>query len=206
MRTRSTAHPGGGGAGFGAGGFFAALAVLLLQGAAFGAERRLTVLFTGDNGGEIADCGCAHNPSGGLARRKTAIDAARKEGPVLVLDSGNALFKVVSYVSDNAQAKAGLIAHALVKMGTAGMAVGARDLSYGPEFLKALAASQDGQTYDSLMFAGESLLELGEAEQADAIFARVLEVFGADPAFQVTKDETRLLRTRIRKAAALREQ
>lgn len=38
-------------------GFILALALALLSLPALGAEKKLTVLFTGDNGGEVAPCG-----------------------------------------------------------------------------------------------------------------------------------------------------
>ena len=54
------------------------VAVLLLMPlGALAAPKRLVLLFTGDNRGEIAPCGCKAEPQGGLARRKTAIDAER---------------------------------------------------------------------------------------------------------------------------------
>ncbi len=75
------------------------------------------------------------------------------------------------------------------------------------QFLQALAASESGQTYDSLMFAGESLLALGEAEQADVIFDRVLETYSKDDVFRKQKDSgDRLLRARLRKVEAVRKQ
>lgn len=72
-------------------------------------------------------------------------------------------------------------------------------------FLEALTTSEAGQTYDSLMFAGEALLKLGEAERAFAIFDRVLANHGEEAEFQAPGDR-RLLRTRLRRAEALRKQ
>src|SRR5262249_18697564 len=79
------------------------------------------------------------------------------------------------------------------------------------QFLAALVASQSGQSYESLMFAGESMLNLkadtreqgtSQAKEAAAVFERVLKAYEKDPAFQ--KAPERLLRTRIRLAEALR--
>ncbi len=109
------------------------LGCLVLAGPALAADRALTLMFTGDNGGEIATCGCRVNPTGGLARRKTVVEKARAAGPVLVLDAGNALFKGPgSKEKDRAE----LILKAMGQLGTAAMAAGARDLTLGAQFLK----------------------------------------------------------------------
>jgi 2',3'-cyclic-nucleotide 2'-phosphodiesterase (5'-nucleotidase family) len=82
----------------------AALLLLLLLGAgatlALGAGKApteapapastLTLITTASNRGEVKDCGCQHDPRGGLARRQYAIDSLRKErGPILLLDAGD---------------------------------------------------------------------------------------------------------------------
>lgn len=72
-------------------------------------------------------------------------------------------------------------------------------------FLESLAESESGQTYDSMMFAGESLLKLDEADRAFAIFDKVLAAHAEDATFQAP-DDRRLLRTRLRRAEALRKQ
>src|SRR4051812_7282059 len=87
----------------------------------------LTVLFTGDNAGEVAPCGCKHVPAGGLARRKTLIESARKEGPVLVLDAGNALFQRPGVLDGAIEHRARFVLKAMGEVETAAMAVGVRD-------------------------------------------------------------------------------
>ncbi len=100
-------------------------------------EKPLTLLFTGDNGGEVAPCGCKHVPSGGLARRKSLVESTRKDGPLLVVDSGNALFQHTGMAVDGAmQHRARFILKAMGQVGTSAMAVGARDLVAGPAWLK----------------------------------------------------------------------
>lgn len=114
------------------------LVCLLLSLAARAGEKKLTVLVTGDNRGELSQCGCSHLPSGGLARRKTVVDQARATGPVLLLDAGNALFKETA--SDEAsKEKARFILETMGELQTAAMAAGPRDLSAGPDFLKSTA-------------------------------------------------------------------
>ncbi len=77
--------------------------------------------------------------------------------------------------------------------------------AYG-EFLQALANSKSGQTYDSLMFAGESLLSIGKPAEALPIFDRVLQTYSKDQNFLKAEGATdRLLRAELRKAEALRK-
>lgn len=117
------------------------VAVLLLVGLPLEVEaapRRLVLLFTGDNRGEIAPCGCKAEPQGGLARRKTAVEAERVRGlPVVLLDSGNALFRDPGRSADPlVRQRAELVLEQMEALGTAAMAVGERDLSLGLSFLK----------------------------------------------------------------------
>ncbi|MBX6313680.1 MAG: hypothetical protein IRY99_12290 [Isosphaeraceae bacterium] len=75
------------------------------------------------------------------------------------------------------------------------------------EFLSALASSQAGQSYESLMFAGESMLDLGMAKDAAAIFKKVLDTYSKDAEFQKNPNAaTALLRAKLRLAEALRKQ
>ena len=74
-------------------------------------------------------------------------------------------------------------------------------------FLTTLAASKTGQTYDSLQWAGEGLLTLDANEEAEKVFDRVLKEFTQDPEFaQQPGARNKLLRTRVKLAAALRGQ
>ncbi|KFE69636.1 5'-nucleotidase [Hyalangium minutum] len=100
--------------------------------------RRLVLILTGDNRGEIAPCGCKQEPQGGLARRKTAIDAERAQGlPMVLMDAGNALFKEPSRSTDPlVQQRAELVLDQMEAQGTVAMAVGTRDLSQGLAYLQ----------------------------------------------------------------------
>nr|WP_246357304.1 5'-nucleotidase [Pyxidicoccus fallax] len=113
-------------------------AVLLMSVEAHAAPRRLVLLMTGDNQGEIAPCGCKAEPQGGLARRKTAVDAERARGiPVVLLDAGNALFrKPVRQDEPLVTRRAELVLEQMEALGTAAMAVGQRDLSQGLGWLQ----------------------------------------------------------------------
>jgi tetratricopeptide (TPR) repeat protein len=73
------------------------------------------------------------------------------------------------------------------------------------QFIQALADSKTGQTYDSLRFAGEQLLMLGRAPEADKIFDRIL----ADPTLTkgtTPQERNKMLIVRLRKVEALRKQ
>jgi tetratricopeptide (TPR) repeat protein len=74
-------------------------------------------------------------------------------------------------------------------------------------FLTTLAESKTGQTYDSLQWAGESLLTLDAYREAEEVLQRVLKEFAKDPQFlQQPTGRNHLLRTRLKLAAALRGQ
>jgi 2',3'-cyclic-nucleotide 2'-phosphodiesterase (5'-nucleotidase family) len=111
---------------------------LLLCVNAHAAPRRLVLLLTGDNQGEIAPCGCKKEPQGGLARRKTAVDAEKARGlPVVLLDAGNALFrKPVRQDEPSVLQRAELVLEQMEAQGTVAMAVGQRDLSQGLAWLQ----------------------------------------------------------------------
>ncbi|HYO66128.1 MAG TPA: 5'-nucleotidase [Archangium sp.] len=115
------------------------MAVLLLMPlGALAAPKRLVMLFTGDNRGEIAPCGCKQEPQGGLARRKTAIAAERARGlPLVLMDAGNALFREPGrQEGDILRQRAELVLEQMEAQGTAAMAVGERDLSQGLPYLQ----------------------------------------------------------------------
>ena len=72
-------------------------------------------------------------------------------------------------------------------------------------FLTTLAAAKSGQTYESLEWAGESLLSLDAFAEAEEVLRRVLKEFTEDPQFlQQPNGRMSLLRTRLKLAAALR--
>ncbi len=73
-----------------------------------------------------------------------AITREREKGvPVLVLDAGNALFKLPADVGDPSQAeRAKFLLEQMDALGTAAMGVGARDLSLGLGFLRKQAAGK----------------------------------------------------------------
>jgi len=75
------------------------------------------------------------------------------------------------------------------------------------KFLTALINAKSGQTYDSLQWAGENMLTLGNSKEAGAVFNRILETSAKEPSFLgANGGEERLLRTKLKLAAALRGQ
>jgi tetratricopeptide (TPR) repeat protein len=74
-------------------------------------------------------------------------------------------------------------------------------------FLTTLAGARSGQTYESLEWAGESLLSLDAFAESEHVLRRVLKEFTEDPQFlQQPSGRMSLLRTRLKLAAALRGQ
>ena len=74
-------------------------------------------------------------------------------------------------------------------------------------FLKALTENKSGQTYESLQWAAEQLLELDAGAEAEAVLRRVLDESVRSPDFLNSEGSSeRLLRTKLRLASALRLQ
>lgn len=74
------------------------------------------------------------------------------------------------------------------------------------KFLTALAESKSGQSFDSLMFAGNAMLALEMPKQAIVVFDRVLKDYGKDPAMKVDPQKGGpLLRLNLKRAEALRK-
>ncbi len=72
-------------------------------------------------------------------------------------------------------------------------------------FLTTLSGAKSGQTYESLEWAGESLLSLDAFKESEDVLQRVLKDYGEDPQFlQQPNGKMSLLRTRLKLAAALR--
>jgi tetratricopeptide (TPR) repeat protein len=74
-------------------------------------------------------------------------------------------------------------------------------------FLTTLAESKTNQTYESLEWAGESLLRLESSQDAEKVFRRILTEYIQDPQFlQQAGGKGKVLRTKLALAAALRDQ
>ncbi len=74
-------------------------------------------------------------------------------------------------------------------------------------FLTALTESQSGQSYESLEWAGESLLALNAGAEAEKVLKRVLNESINNPTFLNQEGaKVRIMRTKLKLAAALRIQ
>jgi hypothetical protein len=74
------------------------------------------------------------------------------------------------------------------------------------KFLTAVANSKSGQSYDSLEWAGENMLKIGQPKEAADVLKGVLTTYEKDEAFlKQPESANRLLRTRLKLAAAFRD-
>ena len=74
------------------------------------------------------------------------------------------------------------------------------------EFLQALAGSESGQTFDSLLFAGNAMLEMEMVPEALGVFEKMLKTYENDAQFkQNPNSATSLLLLKLKKAIALRK-
>jgi tetratricopeptide (TPR) repeat protein len=74
------------------------------------------------------------------------------------------------------------------------------------KFLNALVASKSGQTYESLQWAGENMLTLGNPKAAHDVFEQVLKTYDNEKFLAQPGGPEKILRTRIKLAASLRDQ
>lgn len=106
-------------------------------------DASFRLVYSQSNFGNIEPCACNNRTVGGFPRRKTYLDAARSEGrPVLVLDSGDALFTerfLPPEMIGQAKRKAQAIAGAFVKCGVDAMTFGELDLTAGGNFFRQVA-------------------------------------------------------------------
>ena len=96
--------------------------------------RTLTLVYTGKTNGYLENCGCKVNQSGGVARRATALERARKQDPaVLVLDAGDAFLRpekqnALDFLSREEQT---LYLQTMALMRYQAAAVGTTELTFG---------------------------------------------------------------------------
>lgn len=122
----------------------------------------LTILFSANNHGEREDCGCKHNPLGGLTRRQTLVELAgepsAKESKrwwgsdlaepdaLFVVDAGDLFFRSTTLdhhppgLQDEARAHAKAVAAAMAVAPPDAANVGEVDLVFGLDTYKQLVA------------------------------------------------------------------
>ena len=72
-------------------------------------------------------------------------------------------------------------------------------------FLVNLLKSKSDQTFDSLLWAGESLLTLGKPSEANGVFQNLIKTYGSDSKFLAMPEApSRLLRVKLRLSASYR--
>lgn len=119
------------------------------SGCSLTAESEPVTLAFGVRGeGEIEPCGCPENPRGGIARRVHAIEQLRRDGPLVVVDAGLSLTRMVpvSKVAgdmEQRQIKAELIAGAFAASQTDAISLGATDWALGVDYVRKLVTEHD---------------------------------------------------------------
>jgi len=104
------------------------------------AKPTFTLFALAELRGQIGPCGCTSDPLGDISRTVEVVDAARKQGPVLVVDAGSTLYSqspVPDHLATQEELKADLIADIYqhdLKVGALG--VGPMDLAKGPGELR----------------------------------------------------------------------
>ena len=101
----------------------------------------ITILYSGNVGGEIDICGC-RIPKGGLAKRSTFIRQQKVKDPnTLILDSGSLLYdktKLAENFQVNSRRKAALVVEMVKKIGIDATNVSSMDLANSADSLLAL--------------------------------------------------------------------
>jgi hypothetical protein len=104
------------------------------------AKPSFTLFALAELRGQIGPCGCTSDPLGDISRTVQVVNAARAQGPVLVVDAGSTLYSqspVPDHLATQEELKADLIADIYqhdLKVGALG--VGPMDLAKGPDKLR----------------------------------------------------------------------
>lgn len=105
------------------------------------AQRQVVIALTSGDVGEVVDCGCTHNPQGGLARRALWWrERTRGQPHTLLLDAGGLLVRSPGVPVERpgeVQFRGEVFAKAYAQMGYAALNVGAHELAYGVQGLRA---------------------------------------------------------------------
>lgn len=144
------------------------------------------------------------NPTGGLPRRKTALEGLQKAGPTLVFDSGNALFEHDGDATEATKARAAFVLETMGKLGTRVMAAGLRDLNFGPQWLKTASAKAGVKVLSANLleggkkpFDGSTVLEAGGVKVGFIGLTAPGEKPSASPILPAVKDELSKLKGKV---------
>jgi 2',3'-cyclic-nucleotide 2'-phosphodiesterase (5'-nucleotidase family) len=132
------------------------------------------------------------------------IDEAKAKGPTLVVDTGNALFRIPGVPDAQAKERADFIAQAMAQLGTQAMAAGSRDLSAGADFLrdeathahlKVLSANLMGAN-GKPVFPASTVITAGGTKVA-LVGVTAANVSGAQPPVAAALAEAKRLRPKV---------
>jgi Cytochrome c554 and c-prime len=166
-----------------------------------GAERRVTLFYTGAVRGTLEPCGCTSDPLGDIARMATIVRQAGKAS--LLLDAGNLLYageSVPEARAEGADLQAAFLAAELAKLPLAGAGLGEADLARGPGRVvpRRLAANADAGDGAGAPFLQPSQLrtvggiKIGVLGVADPELLRRHGLKAEDPAAAAARESARL--------------
>lgn len=139
-----------------------------------GPATEATLFFTSELEGYLGPCGCSESMRGGIDRAAFQVAEARKSGkPVLLLDTGNALFGMATIAPDavlQQERKARTLAQAMTLMGLGAKVNGPLDDARGAGFRTSLALpALPSDTMKSFELAGHQVVVISSAN-GDTLF------------------------------------
>lgn len=141
-----------------------------------GGAERATVFVSAELKGYLGPCGCSEAMRGGIARTAQVVAHARAQGgPVLYLDSGDALFgepAIAEAAVPQQERKAVAVAEAMKAMGLSARAVGPLDDARGEAFRKKLGLPELPASGLELLPAGRGTLAVVAGATAEELSAR----------------------------------
>ena len=117
----------------------------------------LTILYSGEELGELEPCGCSKGMLGGITRRDTLISSIRKAHPhLLILSTGN----IISQPTRQSEMKYQIAMTAMKHMGYDAINLGDKDLLLGIDLL-----SQIGQNLNAPLICANLMTKKGDRRQ-----------------------------------------
>jgi hypothetical protein len=117
--------------------------------------------------GQIGPCGCTSDPLGDISRTTAAVDDARQQGPVMVVDAGSLLYAqnpLSPRVATEENLKADLLAKIYSQqLHVEAIGLGPADLADGPSHVR-LARQACDATASGLPIAQPKVVQVGDAK------------------------------------------
>lgn len=172
------------------------------------AERRLGIFYTAEIRGAIEPCGCTSDPLGDVARFGAVVRRAQKDGPVLVVDAGDMLYrsaKLPRKKQEGFDLAGRFLAEQMVKIGLAGAAVGELDVARGADHVhpKRLASNLDAPFVEPPKVREIGGIRVGLLGVADPAWAKAGGWKAEDPVAAAKRDAARLRADRAEVVIAL---